>query len=207
MRIAALKKDRQHLTRILTDNGEEILLDNDVCSQNALKCGTELSPEKLEELIFDSQYVRAKSRALWYLDRSDATEKGLYDKLVRAGFDKRASAKVIARLKEVGLIDDRRYAQNQAERLLGANVSKRAAVQKMLARGVPYDMAKEVLEGISIDEQAQINALIEKKYRNKCADSADAQKVFAALVRRGFSYSAVKAALKKYIEDSEFCEE
>lgn len=207
MQITALKREKQHLTRVILDNGEEILLDNDIFSENALKIGTELSPERLTELISDSQYVRAKSRALWYLDRSDATEKGLYEKLTRAGFDKKASAKVIARFVEVGLLDDRRYAETQAERLLSKNVSKREAVQKMLARGVPYELAKEVLEDIPTDEQEQITNLIENKYRNKLSAEKGAEKVFAALIRKGFSYSAVRNALREYIEKSEFCED
>ena len=45
----------------------------------------------------------------------DYTEKALYEKLIRAGFGKAASAAVIARLLELGIIDDRRYAERMAE--------------------------------------------------------------------------------------------
>ena len=84
-----------------------------------------------------------------------------------------------------------------------ANVSKREAVQKMLLKGVPYDLAKAVLEETEADEQTQIKNLIDKKYRTKLTDQKGVEKVFAALARKGFSYSAVKEALKSYIEESE----
>ena len=154
-------------------------------------------------MVFESDYRRAKSRAVWYLDRNDHTEKGLYEKLVRAGFRKEACAKVIARYVEVGLLDDERYARNYAQRLMEANVSKREAVAKMLQKGVPYDLAKSVLEETDTDEQTQIKNLISKKYRSKLAQEKGSEKVFAALVRKGFSYSAVREALKSYIEEFE----
>ncbi len=200
MQITDIKKDKLHLTKISLSNGEEVLIDNDVCRDNYLKKGDELSEEKLNDLVFQSQYQRAKSRAVWYLDRKDRTSKDLYNKLCLAGFDKKASAKVIGRLTEVGLIDDRRFAENYAVRLIEGNTSKREALQKMLQKGVPYDMAKDVLANCDVDEVEQINTLIDKKYRTKLLSENGVQKVYAALVRKGFSYEAVKTAIKNYTE-------
>ncbi len=203
MQITAIKKDKLHLTRVTLSDEREILIDNDVCYERSLKAGTVLDEGSLKELVFESDYRRAKSRAVWYLDRMDHTEKGLFDKLVRAGFSKEASASVIARFIEVGLLDDERYARNYAERLINANVSKREAVGKMLSKGVPYDLVKSVLDDTEADEQTQIKNLLDRKYRSKLTAEKGAQKVFAALVRKGFSYSAVREALKSYIENYE----
>ena len=200
MQILNIQKDKLHLTKISLSNGEEVLIDNDVCRDNYLKKGDKISEEKLNDLVFQSQYQRAKSRAVWYLDRKDRTAKDLYNKLCLAGFDKKAVVKVIARLQEVGLIDDLRFAENYASRLMEGNVSKREALQKMLQKGVPYDMAKDVLAECDSDEGAQIEALINKKYRTKLMVEGGKEKVYAALIRKGFSYEAVKNALKNYIE-------
>ena len=203
MIITQIKKDKLHLTRLFLSDGNEVLIDKDVCCEKCLKNGMELGDKDLEELIFESNYRRAKSRAIWYLDRADHTEKALYDKLLRAGFKPKPCVKVIARLKEVGLIDDCRYAENYANRLIENNISKREALQKMLLKGVPYDLAKEVLQETETDEVTQIKNVIEKKYKNKLTVENGVQKVYAALVRKGFSYAAVKNALNKYIEESE----
>lgn len=203
MQIVNLKKDKLHLTRLILSDDSEILIDNDVCSEKCLKSGMEIEVDCLKQLCDESEYRRAKSRAVWYMDRADHTEKGLYDKLVRAGFKKEASAKVIARFLEVGLLDDERFAKNYAERLMSVNVSKREAVQKMLLKGVPYDLAKRILAEDETDEQTQVKNLIEKKYMSKLAQEKGGEKVFAALVRKGFSYGAVKSALKSYIEELE----
>ena len=203
MQIVNLQKDKLHLTKLSLSDGRQVLVDNDLVFERSLKAGLEIDDKYLEELLFSSDYVRAKSRAVWYLDRSAHTEKGLYDKLVRAGFAKEACAKVIARFIEVGLLDDRRYAETLAERLIETNVSKREALQKMLSKGLPYDLAKAVLEETEADENTQIRNLIEKKYRNKLLAENGAKRVFEALVRKGFSYSDVREALKSYIEESE----
>ena len=107
------------------------------------------------------------------------------------------------RLKEVGLLDDNRFAENYANRLIESNVSKREALQKLLLKGVPYDLAKSVLEETETDELSQIKNVIEKKYKNKLLSENGAQMVYAALVRKGFSYGAVKTALNEFIEESE----
>ena len=200
MQILNIQKDKLHLMKISLSNGEEVFIDSDVCRENYLKKGDTLNEEKLNDLVFQSQFQRAKSRAVWYLDRKDRTAKDLYNKLCLAGFDKKAVAKVIARLIEVGLIDDRRFAENYAARLMDCNVSKREAFAKMLQKGVSYDMAKEVLAECDTDESKQIEALINKKYRTKLLADGGVQKVYAALIRKGFSYEAVKTALKNFTE-------
>ena len=77
----------------------------------------------------------------------------------------------------------------------------------MLSKGIPYDLIKQVLESFGTDEEGQIKNLLEGKYRNKLIAEDGAQKVFAALVRKGFSYSAVRNSIKDYIEEQEFCGE
>ncbi len=201
MKITEIKPSKLHLNLVSLSNGEEILIDKDVCAEHSLIADVEIDSEELKELKFQSDYVRAKARALWYLDRMDYSEKALYDKLVLKGFDKKASSAVIAKLMELGLLDDRRYAESLCEKLLNSGNSKRAAIQKMRLKGLPYDLCKEILEETEADEGDTLSRLIERKYLEKLSDKENYHKVYAALVRRGFSYSDVRNALKKYTED------
>ena len=201
MKITEIKPSKLHLNLISLSNGEEISLDKDVCAEHCLMVDMEIDCEQLKKLKFQSDYVRAKSRALWYLDRMDYSEKALYDKLVLKGFDKKACSAVIAKFIELGLLDDRRYAERLCEKLLNSGNSKRAAAQKMRQKGLSYDLCKEILEETEADEGDTLSKLIERKYLEKLSDSNNYHKVYAALVRRGFSYSDVRNALKKYTED------
>lgn len=206
MQIISIKKDRKHLTRIKLSNGEEISLDNDVIYENNLTEYDEICAEDIERLSLESDYKRARSRALWYLDRMDYSEKTLYDKLVKAGFSKKASAMVLEKLVDIGAVDDNRFAERLAERYTDSNISKREALQKMLLKGIPLDLAKEVLNNTEVDEEVQIKALLEGKYAYKLTCEKGSERVFAALIRKGFSYSAVRSSMKEYLAQQEFCE-
>ncbi len=201
MTVVSVSKEKKHLMLIAFDNGSEIKIDTDVFLNNALCVGSELSAEDIENLEYESDYERAKSRALWYLDRNDYTAKALYDKLTKAGFERKASAAGIARLTGLGVVDDRRFAENFAARCAECNVSRREAAYKMMLKGVPKEIASDALDNEDADESEQIAALIAKKYRTKIASENGVQKVYAALIRKGFSYGKVRDALKKYSEE------
>ena len=207
MIIIEVKRDKKHCFKIGTDNGKTLFVDVDVCSEYGLKSGMELDEYKLNEILKRSDFVRAKERALWHLDRTDHSERALYEKLVRAGFAKESCAQVMAWLKEYGMIDDRRYAEHLAERYSETNVSQREAYQKLLLKGVGRDLAREVTQNAEFDEAAQLRAIIEKKYRNKLCDRAGVEKVYAALIRKGFSFRAVRDTLKIYNEELEYMSE
>ena len=207
MRVTAVTEEKKHLTALLFEDGTRVLLDRDTCKENGLKPDREIGEEELAQMRYDSDYRRAKERALWYLDRADRTEKGLYRKLLDAGFEKRVSAAVIARLTELGLLDDRRFAENFAARCEAAQVSKRETVRKLLEKGVPYEIAKEAAENRETGEEEQIAALLEKKYLRRLQEENGTKKVYAALARKGFSFDAIRNALKKYGEEPEDSEE
>lgn len=201
MTVTEIKKEKGHLNKIIFDDGTVSFVDIDVVSEECIRVGTAITKEKLQKVLSHSDFVRAKSRALWYLDRSDHTEKALYDKLTKAKFSQKASAEVIAKLVEYGLLDDNRYAKRYAERLFEANTSKRQIYYKLCEKGIPRELAKETVDALPTDETEQIKALIEKKYKNKLNDKESVKKVYAALIRKGFSFGSVKDVLKNYEEE------
>lgn len=207
MIITAVKRDKNHTVKVELDCSQSVKIDLDYWNELCLREGDALSEEKLTEHIKESEYIRAKNRAMWFLDRADHSEKSLYEKIVKGGISATAAARAIARLKELGLLNDVRYATRLAERMADSNISKRESYAKLLQKGIPKDIIKSVLEDTAFDEASQIEALIQKKYRTKLTNNESLQKVYAALVRKGFSYGAVREALKKHTQEIEICEE
>lgn len=210
MKITLQKREKPYLVRFFLDNGTDFAIDLDLANELCLKVGDTISEEKIKELKENSDYLRAKKRALWYLDRSFRTEKELYDKLITAGFSKKTSAKVIARFKELCLIDDRLYAKRYAEQCIDKNISKREIYARLLKKGINKELIAETLDITECDETCQIKALIDKKYYRYLSDTGDkkaVQKVFAALARKGFSFGAIKTALKEYTASLEYIDE
>lgn len=203
MTVSAINREKGRLARVVFAGGESILLDLDFCCEKCIHEGDDIPPEKIGEYVFESDCVRAKSRALWLLDRYTYTERRLYEKLVRAGFGERAVSAAIARLKELGLIDDKNLASLFAEDSARRGISKRAAYSKLLAKGFDAKTVKEALLIADFDEAGQIAALLEGKYA-RLLSAGETKKVYAALIRKGFSFGAVRDALKKYSDELEY---
>lgn len=200
MTVNGISREKGHLVKICFENGESAVLDLDFCAEKCIHEGDEISPEKLKEYIAESDYIRAKSRAMWLLDRYQYTERRLAEKLKAAKFGDEAAKKAIDRLKELGLIDDGNLSARFAEECARRGISKREAYYKLTGKGFDAATVRAALDSAGFDEARQINELIERKYQ-RALTSGDTVKVYAALVRKGFSYSAVRDALKKYNND------
>lgn len=207
MKIIAIKKDKKHTVKVTFEGEKAFNFDIDYWNSTGLRENDELSDEKLKFHLNESDYVRGKSRGMWFLEKSDYSEKTLYEKIVAGGISHTAAARAVARIKELGLIDDNKLASRLAARMSESNISKREAYAKLYNKGIPKDVIKSVLDETNFDELSQINAVIEKKYRLKLNTKEEIQKVYAALIRKGFSYSAVSEAIRKHTKEIESQEE
>lgn len=202
MTVTGLKRERGHIVRVSFEGGESVLLDLDLCTEKCLHEGDDITPETLAGYIGESDYIRAKSRALWLLDRYTYTERRLFEKLKQTGFSEQAASRAVARLKELGVINDGDLALTYAEDCARRGISKRAAYARLLSKGFNAAAVRPALENAGFDEAGQISALLESRYAAKIA-AGETDKVYAALIRKGFSYGAVREALKKYSEELE----
>ena len=207
MKIVEIKKDKKHTVKVSFDSGKAFNFDIDYWNSICLKENDSIDEETLNYHLKESDYIRAKSRGLWFLDRSDYSEKTLYEKIVAGGISNVAAARAVARLKELGLVDDEKFARRLAEQMSNSNVSKRESYAKLYNKGIPTTVIKQVLEDTCFDEVSQIKAVIDKKYRLKMNTKEEIQKVYAALIRKGFSYSAVSEVIRNCIKEIEYNED
>lgn len=199
MKIIALQNRRKGLTALKLENGEELLLDTEIVIIRDLKPGVFIDDP--DALFYESDFKRAKSRALWYLSRGDLTEKGLFEKLRNAGFGQKATEGAVRRMKELSLIDDEKFARRLTEILEGSGSSEKEIYFKLVNKGVPSDIAKEVLSESETDEAEKIKKLLYTKYQSKLNTEEGVKKVIAALARKGFSFYDIKYAIKSYNEE------
>lgn len=205
MKIVSLKDKRKGLTAVLLEDGCELLLDTEIVILNSLTPGAVLDdPDKL---LFESDVKRAKSRALWYLSRGDLSRKKLHEKLIQGGFMPSAAIQAVERMEELSLIDDTRLAQRLYEYLSESGASKREILYKLQNKGIPSDIAKQIIEADESSESDKLQKLIKTKYALKLQNEENVKKVFATLIRKGYNYSDVREALKAYSEELENSEE
>jgi len=118
---------------------------------------------------------------------------------------------VMAKLKEEGYLDDRRFAESYATaRLENQGLGKMRVLRDLRQRRVAPSLAEQVTEQAyqSTDETALIEAFLERKFRGKRLSAFLAEeKNLAAAFRRlryaGFSAVASIRVLKRYAKQAD----
>lgn len=122
---------------------------------------------------------------------------------------------VIRRLKEIGYLDDKRFAENfAASRLSGDGFGKMRVLRDLRERRVAPALAEKVVAETyrSTDEEALIEAWLARKFRGKPLEQwlNDDDKNLASAYRRlrtaGFSTGNSLRVLKRYAKQAELLE-
>ena len=194
MKIIDITRLRRSLYRLDFDGGDAIDVDVRTFDESPYKEGCDITAEQLNTLLAASRYSRARERALYLLGLRDYACKELEQKLYTEA-DPDTAAAVVARLCEVGLLDDERYAARLARSLSETkHYPRRRIEQELRRRGISPALAQEVVSDLEGEDFRQALALLEKKYYNKLNDPDSRRRVTAALARRGFSYGAIRRA-------------
>jgi regulatory protein len=113
---------------------------------------------------------------------------------------------VLARLKEVGYLDDRRYAEGFASaRLANEKLGRMRVIQDLRQRRVAPSLAERTVQKVyqDVDEEALIEGLIRRKYRlaereGLFREDKDLAAAYRRLLRAGFRSGEIIRVLKRF---------
>ena len=105
-KISKIKKKNNKYTIILSDNSSLSFYSDTLIKYNLLK-PRDISDKELEEIINYNDYIESYNKALIYISYKQRTKKEIKDKLCNYSND--VSDKVIEKLDELGLLDEKRY--------------------------------------------------------------------------------------------------
>ena len=201
--VLTAQKGKANKMHISVDGEYKFTVDADFWYLSGYSDGDELDEDALTELEARIKARRCFNRALNILARREHSEKELFDKLSRAdGAD--AAAAAVERVKQLGYLDDSRYAKLLANELSERKgMSERGILQELLRRGVARETAEEALGETELDEHDKIELLLNGKYRSRLSDEKGRRQVMNALLRLGYSYSQVRSAMKDYETESD----
>jgi len=137
-------------------------------------------------------------KALRLLALRSRTAQELDRALAKAGVASTDRESAVARLRELGYIDDRGVARARARTRVGQGDAPRLAAKRLAAAGIDEsdarEAAAEAAEGAEEDELAA-KALQRRLRGRKPADMREKQRLLRGLVARGHRPSAVAKAL------------
>lgn len=142
-----------------------------------------------------------KKRAFSMLEKRDYSVKELTDRLIEKGEPPEAVHALTARLAELGVLDDARYAGLVVRHYAAKGYGTRRIRDELYRRGVPKELWDEAL-GELPEMDDTIDRLLRVRLRGASADRDMLRKASAALQRRGFSYEEISAAIARYAPDA-----
>lgn len=159
-----------------------------------------------EDLEPDQSSV-ARSIALRLLTAAPRTRQQLAVALAARGVPESVADEVLNRYEDVGLIDDRAYAESFARgRLTDRGQSRRAIAHGLRDKGVDEEVAREVLD--QIDPEVEVEAarsVAAKKMRSTRGLDRQVRyrRVAGALGRKGFSGDIVRQVIAEAFADED----
>ena len=201
IRITDITLTKRGLNALFCDKGFLFSVDDMVLYKNDIKLGSCFTRQELDCIYKESETAKAVEKCYTLLSMRMHSSKELADKLQRK-FDRETALAAVEKCRENGLVDDEKFALLKAEYMLNVKkYSQRQAVAKLLRLGIDKETAHSVVNRFAPrDIPGQIAEIIQKKYASKLNRP---DKVTAALMRRGFKYGDIKAAMKLLDIDTE----
>lgn len=199
MRIQSIIELDKKKKKICLDSGECFALYYGEIRKYHLIEGMELKDSVYQE-IEEILKKRARERMLYLLKDSDKTEKQIREKLEGSYYTQNVIEEAVAFGKKYHYIDDERYAENFLEGKKG-KLSRKELEYKLLQKGISKEICRRLYESTG-DGEAQEEEAIERILRRKNVNFSEmnreeCQKIYAYLMRKGFSYDTI---LKKVSE-------
>jgi regulatory protein len=202
MKIMSIKQQLNRADRfsIFIDGEYSFSLGENALLKSKLVVGQEISEVQLEKLkqlsandvLYEQaqRYAAGRLHSRWemagYLQRKDASP-ALIDAILN-------------KLSDIGLLDGKKFAEAfVADRQRLRPTSRRKIIFELRAKHVPEDIVKAVLGNEADEEHSALRTLVDRKRQQ--ARYQDDTKLMQYLVRQGFGYGDVKAALKESAED------
>ena len=199
--ILSLTPQRGQLYTLALSDGSEVAVDRSTLDQSPYRVDSALTTDELSALLSLSADNSALEKALWLLSHRDYSRGELAKKL-RVGGDREAADKAAARMEEIGLVDDRRYAEKWARQLCFVkHYPARRAVLKLLEKGVSREVAEEAVASIEPDDVTSALAFLHKKCYTADQDDKSRQAIWNALLRYGFDGETIRAAIRRFEQD------
>ena len=134
----------------------------------------ELSLRQIEDRLNAEFAGEGRRLIFWYDDRGDFSE-------------------------DIGALDDAAYAAALVRHYGGKGYGPARVREELRRRGVDRELWDGALEELPEAEDT-LDALIRKKCRGDLTDPREKKRLSDALLRRGFSWSDVRAAMARYTE-------
>lgn len=198
MELTAAEPRRKNLTQLYLDGEPGPKVDTEVFLLSRLKPGDQLTQEELSELMERSDARRAREKALYLLEHRSHSKRELTEKIARTAASREAAQAAADRLEEIGLIDDKAFAESYARELfLRKRFGALRVRQELSRKGIDRELIDQVMAPYLEEDTGEENIalVLAKRYPLWREDEKVRRRAVAALQRLGYSYGQIRAVM------------
>ncbi|MGB9743022.1 MAG: RecX family transcriptional regulator [bacterium] len=199
MRITALRPQRRSKKRlsVFVDGEFACSLDRETIAQFRLKEGQRVDAGLLEQVVLEEQFRHCRDDAFRLLSYRARSEQELRERLSSKGYSPAVIERVLDRLKELAIVDDRKLAREYVAARIGVGHRGKFRVeQELRKRGIDREKIAEAMQGAP-DEVEAARLVLEHylpRYR-RLDETTRKRRLYGLLARRGFSIETIEQVL------------
>lgn len=207
--ITAIKPQQRRANRVnvFLDGRFAFGLAAKLAERFGLKVGLDLTPADVQRILQGQVLQDCIDKALSYLSRRMHSRKELARKLATAQFAPETIEAALARLQDLGYVNDEEFARQKLQQAQRKLVGERRAIAELLKSGVKGDTARHAARDHFSAADAQDNAakLIDKNLPRlqRLDPLAAKRRLIALLQRRGFDYDTIRPLVDKALGPAE----
>ena len=207
-RLVQQKRDADRVS-VFIDDAFAFGLALDLVVRAGLKKGQRLEVDEQQALLDDEERLRARSVALDYIAYQARTEQEVRRKLARKGFAEHVVEEAVARMAELGYLDDAAYARAYARgRLSGRGHGPQRIRNDLRKRGVAPRVIDAALEDLVEQDDLRETALHHGRKRwvrlQREEDPYKRRKKLSDfLMRRGYDFDLIREVVERLETEAE----
>ena len=201
MRIEQIKESQRKKGRLLVrlEDGNVLRVTEEELLRFGLRAGMELDEETAEALQASARASAARAAAASIIGSRALSKQELTRRLVKKGNEASDAQAAADWLEDIGAVNDADYAASLARHYGGRGYGPARVREELRRRGVDRALWDAALEEMPEAAEA-LDKLIRKTCRGELSDPREKKRVSDALLRRGFGWSDVRAAMGRYTE-------
>ncbi len=196
MKVTSLEpqKKRKNRLNLFVDDEFKAGIDAGTASILGLFVGKEIDESTLSELADEETYQLCLDKAFLLLSIRMQTEHELWEKLGKKSLRKDID-RTIARLKELGYVDDAKFAKLWIESRSHKH-GQNSLRTELIKKGLKREIIDTALAELEPDQQLEAaREVVRGKDKPEYSQDERFKKLGGLLSRRGFSYDIIKKAL------------
>ena len=171
----------------------------------SLYAGKQLSEEETQKLLNGAKRSALKEKTIELLSRKPQSRWEMERKLKRWEASEEETRTICNRMEELGFLDDAQYAQRVVRHYSAKGFGERKLRDELYRRGIPREFWQQAMAQQQ-DSESSLDSFIAKKLAGKPLDRQNIKKVSDALARRGYRWSEINEAMRRFgagLEDTD----